>query len=1154
MKLGLLNIHNMMARLLVLLSITVLASCGGGGGSPSVALGNMANVQVAMHMQGQSTAGRAGIAAILLPGVQSVTITISGAGFTTIVDSFNATPGLAVTRSFQIPVGAAATFNVQGFNTLVGVPSAAVISGSVTQTLVQSAAPVVVNIPLVQTGQLQGVVKDASNNTALAGATVEVRAGANARLTAPIVATAISSATGNYLFNSLNIGTYTITVSKTGFVASSITATVSSGLTTTVNPIFMSPVLAVGQTRIVLSWGATPTDLDAHLVGPVVAATGSQQFHVFFGAPGSQVASPFAQLNVDVTNGFGPETITLAQAAAGTYSYYAHDFSNGDNATSTVLTGISNATVQVFQGATLVATFNVPVTGAGDVWHVFDMDGQSGTITPVNQIALARNIPALVGVTPTAGAVVAANPVQPVLPANPTASQKLAAFAANSPASGRVRPAVVGVGNTQQVTASVSSVRGSVIAFSGSFSSSNLAVATVSATGLVTGVGVGVANITAVEANLGYSAISAFTVTADVTPPVVIPPANVTLEATGPTTVVTLGTASVTDNVSTGLVASPSFTGPFPVGATTVTWSATDAAGNVGTATQTVTITDTTPPVVTPPAAITISSPTGVAIPLANAAVQAFLVAATANDLVNGAIVPTNNAPASFPVGVTTVVFSATDGVNAASASSTITVIDAVAPTVVSQNPLGGATGVSVDSPVSVIFSEAMNTATINAGSFNMTVTAGQTVIGTISFNAAGTIATLVPTGNLLPLTNYTVSVITTGMTDVAGNAIVAAQPALSFTTGASVVTLPPVLPVLQGPVTTLPTYEGFDMIWSGLANGANALDRWRTTVTNPTTTITGLASFTDGTAGAVPANFTLTTKIAANGIIQFTDTVAPFSETAAASTLDGQLSAFVGFIINLNAVDQGVSVQKRVPNHTAATAAGVFNVIQLIRTPGALSNGTATSNGVLTINANGSWSFAASGSSINPATFQLNAPFTIADNGTFTIDANGAGIMTSAVNVNTIGQMLESADGNYVVGFTMDTALRQSTLMIGVRQHTTTVAVANSTLTNVRVGLSELAPTTSVVGEVGILTVDANGLLNDTHGSRIDNTVICGVPGNANCQFQVSPATTITAGANGTISGVDSTGATFTAIASQNGNVILSEDKGRAIDILFKQ
>jgi len=153
MKSGLRNKRNLTVKILLLLMLAALISCGGGGGAPSVAFGNMANVQVAMHMQGQSTAGRVGIAAILLPGVASVTITISGAGFPTIIDSFNATPGLAVTRAFQIPVGAVATFNVQGFNTLVGVPSVPVVSGSLTQSMVRSITPVLVNIPLVQAVQ-----------------------------------------------------------------------------------------------------------------------------------------------------------------------------------------------------------------------------------------------------------------------------------------------------------------------------------------------------------------------------------------------------------------------------------------------------------------------------------------------------------------------------------------------------------------------------------------------------------------------------------------------------------------------------------------------------------------------------------------------------------------------------------------------------------------------------------------------------------------------------------------------------------------------------------------------------------------------------------------------------------------------------------------
>ncbi len=160
----------------------------------------------------------------------------------------------------------------------------------------------------------------------------------------------------------------------------------------------------------------------------------------------------------------------------------------------------------------------------------------------------------------------------------------------------------------------------------------------------------------------------------DITPPVIVPPLNITQEATGSLTNVILGVASVTDNVNVGLIATPSVTGAFALGVNTVTWRASDAAGNIGIATQTVTITDTTPPVISiGQPAITVEatvSPTPVNLGLV-----------TASDLVSGAIVPVNNAPATFPLGVTQVVWTATDAAgNTASATQNVVVQDTTPP------------------------------------------------------------------------------------------------------------------------------------------------------------------------------------------------------------------------------------------------------------------------------------------------------------------------------------------------------------------------------------------------------------------------------------------------------------------------------------------
>jgi len=101
------------------------------------------------------------------------------------------------------------------------------------------------------------------------------------------------------------------------------------------------------------------------------------------------------------------------------------------------------------------------------------------------------------------------------------------------------------------------------------------------------------------------SAIQVITVT-DGTPPTITAPANVTAY-TGPSattcdTVVSntaLGTATAQDNCAGVTVARSPSGNTFPVGTTTVTWTATDWAGNTATATQTVTVIDDTPPTIT---------------------------------------------------------------------------------------------------------------------------------------------------------------------------------------------------------------------------------------------------------------------------------------------------------------------------------------------------------------------------------------------------------------------------------------------------------------------------------------------------------------------------------------------------------------------------
>ena len=122
----------------------------------------------------------------------------------------------------------------------------------------------------------------------------------------------------------------------------------------------VSPVMAnLDGMRIVLNWGATPADLDSHIVYP-----GN---HIYF----SHMQGADAQLDVDDTTSYGPETITLQRKHDGEkYVYAVHDYTNGGNSTSSMLSN-SGAKVFVYVGQTLIKTYYVPTNKVGNLWTIF---------------------------------------------------------------------------------------------------------------------------------------------------------------------------------------------------------------------------------------------------------------------------------------------------------------------------------------------------------------------------------------------------------------------------------------------------------------------------------------------------------------------------------------------------------------------------------------------------------------------------------------------------------------------------------------------------------------------------------------------------------------------------------------------------------------
>ena len=98
----------------------------------------------------------------------------------------------------------------------------------------------------------------------------------------------------------------------------------------------------------------------------------------------------------------------------------------------------------------------------------------------------------------------------------------------------------------------------------------------------------------------GNEGAASFTVSVeDTTGPALTIPADGTEEATGELTSVSIGTATATDLVDANPVITNDAPAAFPLGATDVEWTATDDSGNSTSATQVVTVEDTTPPEIT---------------------------------------------------------------------------------------------------------------------------------------------------------------------------------------------------------------------------------------------------------------------------------------------------------------------------------------------------------------------------------------------------------------------------------------------------------------------------------------------------------------------------------------------------------------------------
>jgi len=152
-------------------------------------------------------------------------------------------------------------------------------------------------------------------------------------------------------------------------------------------------------------------------------------------------------------------------------------------------------------------------------------------------------------------------------------------------------------------------------------------------------------------------------------------------DANGGSTAVALGSPTTADNCSIDTVSNDA-PGLFPLGNTTVNWTVTDGSGNSAMDAQMVTVVDTTAPGLTAPA---------------NVAKECDALGGTSTinlgtpivtDICDPNAVITQNAPAFFTIGDTSVQWTATDGSNNSSqANQTVSVVDTIPPVISCNTP-----------------------------------------------------------------------------------------------------------------------------------------------------------------------------------------------------------------------------------------------------------------------------------------------------------------------------------------------------------------------------------------------------------------------------------------------------------------------------------
>lgn len=229
-----------------------------------------------------------------------------------------------------------------------------------------------------ENGTLNGVVIDAMTGEGVPAAKLEFKAKENAENSTHVT----SGKDGSFSIE-LAADVYEVTISADGYVDETFEFEMEKDKNYSGEQFTISPELAAGSARIVLEWNAQPQDLDSYLWGNT--DKGDDLYVNFRKRTCEGRDGLLAELDVDDTNGYGPETITLNDLN-GVYTYSVVDY----RTTGTLQQ--YGATVKVYlpgKSAPTVITLD-PNAGVENVWEVFELD--HGELKILNRAPAEENL------------------------------------------------------------------------------------------------------------------------------------------------------------------------------------------------------------------------------------------------------------------------------------------------------------------------------------------------------------------------------------------------------------------------------------------------------------------------------------------------------------------------------------------------------------------------------------------------------------------------------------------------------------------------------------------------------------------------------------------------------------------------------------------